>query len=714
MKKIIILLASLVTIFSQANAQFSLSTLNYSQDFNTLDTTSTASSNLPSGWAIAEKGNAAADNTYVGSNGNTNSGNTYSLGNVGSTERAIGSLGSGNNRSRFGFWFTNNTGSTIYSATVTYKCEQWRLGDTTTTFSDTTLFEHSTLALGIWDTVNSWINTPSLNMSSAVSAVGPVGAVDGNTAAYQLTKTGTINMTVPNGSSCWIRFAEINIGGSDDMLALDDLSITFGTIPSIKPNFVSFIPSNNATNLPIASTNLKVIFDKPVTLGTGNVYVNNITAVATQTIAASACSVNGDTLIIPNISLLAATTYAVQLDSTVAKYNNNNCAGIYDNNTWKFSTLNPYPFVTNLSPFDNSTNVFITSQLRMRFSQPMTAGNGSITLKNITAGTQQVFAVPSAQVTISNDTVIVSNPTLQYATQYAVRYDSSCFNANTYFPKGFYSDTNWNFTTENAPPPPVTSLSESFTGCLAPALGLFKEFSAVGNSRWRCTTFGHTDSSAININGANTTSTFDNEDWLISPKIDVSISPNPYLHYWTKQRFSGNDTKEVYISNNYISGPPSSATWALLNVPVLTASDSNWKAINNTSLLAYKASPFTIAFKYTSAAAATPNAHEWNIDDVKITEGSVAIANTAINNSTAQIVGGLQSNQVQLILNNKDAQTLQIAIVDMQGRQLSSIQVNTFIGKQTINLPINNLASGMYFVQISNASSKAVLPFVAQ
>jgi trimeric autotransporter adhesin len=709
MKKIFITLAVLLSAFA-ANAQFSLTTLSYSQDFNTLDTSGTASGNLPTGWAISERGSATADNTYIGSNGATNAGNTYSCGAPGSSDRALGSLGSGNNRSRYGMWITNNTGSTIYSMTFNFTCEQWKLGDTTTTFPDTTFFEYSTAATAIYDSTAAWISANALNITSAVTSGVPVGALDGNLPSNQISKTGTINVTIPNGASVWFRFFDVNIGGSDDMIALDDLSITFGTVASTRPNIVGYIPNDNATNVALGNTDLKVYFDKMVSTGAGNFYVNNLTAGSTQTIAASACIANGDTIIIPNIAIAAASNYAVQFDSNAVMYQTNMSYGIYDNTSWNFSGVNPYPSNIGRFPFDNSNNANINTAIYARYSLALTAGTGTITLKNITAGTQQTYNVPGPNVVISGDSIkLVGVTPLAYATQYAVLADSTVANNNGYNIRGIYFDTVWNFTTEAAP---ITSLNESFTSCNNFSIGGgFTQQSVAGNAFWRCSTIGNTDANAVSVNGASATQAFANEDWLISPKLDISATMDPYLHFWSRTRFSGIATREVMISTNY-TGNVTNSTWTPLLVQNLPNIDTIYKGYTNTSLNAYKNNIINIAWKYTSTAdMAAPSANEWLLDDINITSGSVSIQTSSIPNTDIRVIGNTANNVLNLEITSATNENYAVKIVDLTGKIIAQHNITIFAGSNIAKINLPYLSTGVYMAVIGNNNGKAVVKF---
>lgn len=106
----------------------------------------------------------------------------------------------------------------------------------------------------------------------------------------------------------------------------------------------------------------------------------------------------------------------------------------------------------------------------------------------------------------------------------------------------------------------------------------------------------------------------ENEDWLITPGIDLSGSGAHSLTFDNATKYNGNPM-EVYISTDYAgSGLPSAATWTQLSYQ---RSGGNWEWVSSgiIDLGAYAGKKVYIAFKYTStdSAAAT-----WEIDNVVI------------------------------------------------------------------------------------------------
>lgn len=199
----------------------------YTQDFDGLSNTegSTTNTTLPAGWSINETGGGARDNEqYAVGNGSSNSGDTYSFGAVGSTDRALGGLLSGSLNPTIGACFTNNTGSPIADFTLGYTGEQWRVG--TTGRQDALLFEWSTDATSL--TTGTWIAVPAFNFQSPNTAVA--GATDGNDAAnrQRIEAAFGANMAAPiaNGSTFCLRWRDLNASGADDGLAVDEFVLT--------------------------------------------------------------------------------------------------------------------------------------------------------------------------------------------------------------------------------------------------------------------------------------------------------------------------------------------------------------------------------------------------------------------------------------------------------------------------------------------------------
>jgi hypothetical protein len=109
-----------------------------------------------------------------------------------------------------------------------------------------------------------------------------------------------------------------------------------------------------------------------------------------------------------------------------------------------------------------------------------------------------------------------------------------------------------------------------------------------------------------------------NEDWLISPSINLSAITSATLTFDNVCKFAGNDI-EVFISSNYSgSGAPSAATWTPLsgNLDTNVSGSYIWKPSGPINISALTGnSNVRIAFKYTSTATASKT---WEVDNVKV------------------------------------------------------------------------------------------------
>ncbi|MFT5753097.1 MAG: hypothetical protein ACI924_000304 [Flavobacterium sp.] len=114
-----------------------------------------------------------------------------------------------------------------------------------------------------------------------------------------------------------------------------------------------------------------------------------------------------------------------------------------------------------------------------------------------------------------------------------------------------------------------------------------------------------------------------NEDWLISPKQDLStITTGANLTFNNAYKFTGNPIK-AYMSNNYSgTGSPyaSGVTWTELTGFNLSAGNYAWAnsgIINITGFTGTGNSGVYVGFKYTSTSS---EGSTWEIDNVKITK----------------------------------------------------------------------------------------------
>ena len=141
------------------------------------------------------------------------------------------------------------------------------------------------------------------------------------------------------------------------------------------------------------------------------------------------------------------------------------------------------------------------------------------------------------------------------------------------------------------------------------------KYSATGAQEWQLDTqYGNPGNCAKMSGYAGTNNA--NEDWLISPSIDLSGLTAASLSFQTASRFTGN-VLEIKISSDYTSGNPNGATWTDLTA-ILDASNSyTWTNSGNIDISSFVGGNVRVAFKYTSTSSASMT---WEVDNVKITK----------------------------------------------------------------------------------------------
>lgn len=326
-KRITLFVAVCCLMISTAMAQISITnTTPYTQNFDGLPATGTSTTNpSPANWLRY----AANGTTITAGSGTSNSGGFYSAGTGSTTERAMGMLLSSSAKPLYvGAKFINNTGSTIVSASVSYRCEQWRRGNTNAGLRDTLLVDYATGTDSVH--LGTWTNVPALTGSS-INTSATASALDGNTVFA--TVTGNITgMAIPNGATFWIRFNDFDaFPGSDDMLAVDDFSVSFttGTVAACTE------PAASVTNVVATATSTTAISgsftgvtaDGYLVLIDSNATVPTITDATSytvgQTVGTATVISNGTSTSFSKSGLVANTIYKVH----VFPYNNTSCTG---------------------------------------------------------------------------------------------------------------------------------------------------------------------------------------------------------------------------------------------------------------------------------------------------------------------------------------------------------------------------------------------------
>lgn len=287
--------------------------------------------------------------------------------------------------------------------------------------------------------------------------------------------------------------------------------------------------------------------------------------------------------------------------------------------TYQGSTDNTPPTISSLLPLHNATSHQAVIPLEINFSEPILKGSGNISVNNITDGGTVLIDVNNAAVSISGNKATI-NTSLIAGKQYSVTMPSAVFKdyANNAF--AGITSSNWVFTA-------IAGYNYNFNNCTvfgAPGSG-WTTFSFLGDSVWQCTSFGNNNSNAVQMNGfATGQGNLDNDDWLISPILNLTNFTFPTLSFQARTRFAG-PAIQLFVSTNYSgTGSPFNAFWVPLNASLLVTGSDVWTLVDNISLNDYKTANTYIAFRYLSGPAV--GASRWIIDDVNVRVSATAPA----------------------------------------------------------------------------------------
>jgi len=217
--------AMLATAPAQAAITVGSNAFTYAQSFDSLATTGTANvwanDSTLAGWSLFNTIPPSAV-AYLADDGTSNAGKFRSFGAAGSTERALGGVGSGSLSGWIAVAFDNATGHDLTGFKIGFDGEQWRNGGNATVQSMVLQYGFGSS----FATVANWV-TPGGNFDwSSPVATTSAAKLDGNTTGLRAARGGVVNTSWAAGSTLWVRWAENNDAGNDHGLAIDNLSLS--------------------------------------------------------------------------------------------------------------------------------------------------------------------------------------------------------------------------------------------------------------------------------------------------------------------------------------------------------------------------------------------------------------------------------------------------------------------------------------------------------
>ena len=272
-------------------------------------------------------------------------------------------------------------------------------------------------------------------------------------------------------------------------------------------------------------------------------------------------------------------------------------------------------------------------------------------------------------------------------------------NRNPYIDHPEYAALIWegygNGTVDPNPDPEptiITLLNEKFNS----ALGVFSQYNVEGDEIWNNKSYSGNTFAEMNgyVNG-NTNS---NEDWLISPALDIKTEyKNTVLSFKSAQKYGdGTTTKlQVLILKNYTQNSnPRSGTTETIDITSnfqYSAGNYEWKPSGEFNLEPYKGAVIHIAFVYTTTAAA----RLWRIDDVlvKTEKSSTAINYEQLYN--IKVYPNPASDKINVQTGHRQIE--KINIYNTLGSKISTLDQSG----QQCSVDIQSLKKGIYLLEIT-------------
>ncbi|MES2374439.1 MAG: T9SS type A sorting domain-containing protein [Bacteroidota bacterium] len=195
------------------------------------------------GWQLLMSAGTNANAGFAMGTGSSTGNGVYSLGAAGSVERALGSLSSSTGIYAFGMVFINQTGGILNSFTLSFTAEQWRKGGSGN--KNTWAFHYKTGPISHIDQTGLQ-DEPNLNFSS-INTTTTAASLNGNLPENRQTISYTVNgITWKPGEQLLLRWDDADETGSDDMVAIDNLSFS-ATLVSGPPIILSSAVTNIGT-----------------------------------------------------------------------------------------------------------------------------------------------------------------------------------------------------------------------------------------------------------------------------------------------------------------------------------------------------------------------------------------------------------------------------------------------------------------------------------
>ena len=219
-------------------------------------------------------------------------------------------------------------------------------------------------------------------------------------------------------------------------------------------------------------------------------------------------------------------------------------------------------------------------------------------------------------------------------------------------------------------------------------LGTWWQYNVIGDQIWHQSEFsGKTFAQMSGYDGG----AFDNEDWMISPLLDLSNYDSVFFNFETAYNYTGPDL-ELYISTDYDGvGNPNDFSWTDIS-DMVNWSDGgwNWVASGDVDLDGYLESATFLAFKFTST---TDGSATWEVDGILV----YGYLKTGIEDHQEAVVS-VYPNPAVNTLNFETSTDGTLNIYSVSGQLMRTEKVGNGINQ----IDVSNLLPGAYLIKYTD------------
>lgn len=217
-------------------------------------------------------------------------------------------------------------------------------------------------------------------------------------------------------------------------------------------------------------------------------------------------------------------------------------------------------------------------------------------------------------------------------------------------------------------------------------LGAWQAVSVSGEQAWEPYIFN--DNWFARVSGWSGGSAFENDDWLISPPLNLQNFRNEMLTFLTALNYTG-PALQVRISTDYAgSGSPYQAEWEILEA-TLSPGNFEWTYSGQVDISGFDGEQVYIAFQYTSTSQ---EAATWEVDDIMV----IGEENVGYQDQSAYDVLNAYPNPSSGWFHlDLSPGTYEITIYSNQGREIKKMQEH---GHASV-LDLSDLPKGFYLLE---------------